>query len=506
MERSLRRLGFTLVKNALANVVRGGATAIVALTLPHFLTRALDHDRFAAWALMLQIASYVGYLDFGIQTAIARYLAQAMERGDDELRDRLVSTAFAMLAVAGAAALLVFSLIVWQLPRIVHGVPANLMGELRGGIIIMAGSVALLLPMSTYTGVLIGLHRNEFPALAIGGSRILGALAVVLSAKYTNSLIWFAICLVTANLAGVLVQYFAVSRLLSKLRLAIKYVTRDMLTELARYCAGLTVFSFAMLLVSGLDVFIVGHFNFKAVGYYAIASTVVTLFAGLSNSCFNAMMTPVAVFQERGQYGQIADLVIKATRLSSYASLVLTLLAPIYGSYLLRVWVGSSYEAAALPVLEILLCAQAIRLLGNGYTIALVGTGHQNYAISGALAEGISNLVLSLIGAVWLGPIGVALGTLCGAAIGVLWMLFFTMRWASLIPVSVRAFSEEALLRPLLCLAPLEIYVVLFARKNFAGLDVVYLLLASSLSVVLSSRWGKVLPKGLSQPQNRVAS
>src|SRR5271156_4869170 len=164
MERSLQRLGFTVIKNATANVVRGGATAIVALTLPHFLTRALDHDRFAAWALMLQIASYVGYLDFGVQTAIARYLAQAMERGDDELRDRLVSTAFVMLAAAGTLALLLFSVVVWQLPAIVHGIPVGLMGELRSGVIIMAASVALLLPMSTYTGVLIGLHRNEFPA------------------------------------------------------------------------------------------------------------------------------------------------------------------------------------------------------------------------------------------------------------------------------------------------------------------------------------------------------
>ena len=499
MERSLRRLGFTLVKNALANVVRGGATAIVALTLPHFLTRALDHDRFAAWALMLQIASYVGYLDFGIQTAIARYLAQAMERGDDKLRDRLVSTAFAMLAVAGAAALLVFSLIVWQLPRIVHGVPANLMGELRGGIIIMAGSVALLLPMSTYTGVLIGLHRNEFPALAIGGSRILGALAVVLSAKYTNSLIWFAICLVTANLAGVLVQYFAVSRLLSKLRLAIRYVTRDMLTELARYCAGLTVFSFAMLLVSGLDLFIVGHFNFNAVGYYAIAATLITFFAGLSNSCFSALMTPVAVLQARGDEGRIRDLIIETTRFSSYADLALTLATFVFGQYLLIVWVGASYASEVLPILEILLCAQAIRLLGNGYSIALVATGQQKYGISGALVEGICNLVLSLIGAIWLGPIGVAWGTLIGSIVGVLWMLFFTMRWATGIAVGARLFSEEALLRPVLCLAPLQICILFFVHQTPVGKGAAYLLLASAVCVVLSLRWGKVLPELLSQ-------
>jgi O-antigen/teichoic acid export membrane protein len=497
MERSLQRLGFTLIKNALANLVRGGATAVVALALPHFLTRALDHNRFAAWALMLQIAAYVGYLDFGIQTAIARYLAQAVERGDDEGRDRIVSTAFAMLSTAAVVALLLFSIVVWQLPRIIHGVPASLLVDMRGGIIIMAASVALLLPMSTYTGILIGLHRNEFPALAIGGSRILGAFAVIISVKYTHSLIWFAACLATANLSGALGQYFAVRQLLPKLQLALGHVTRDMLVELARYCVGLTVFSFAMLLVSGLDVFIVGHFNFDAVGYYAIAATLITFFSGLSNSCFSALMTPVAVLQERLEDDRIRDLIVKTTRLSSYANLILTFSMFVFGRNLLPVWVGKSYALEALPILEVLLCAQTIRLLGNGYSIALAATGQQKYGISGALIEGSSNLVLSVIGAIWLGPIGVAWGTLIGSVIGVLWMLFFTMRWATGIVVGARFFSEETLLRPFLCLAPLQIFILFFAHQSTVGIRMLYLFLTSVLCVVLSLRWGKVLPEHL---------
>jgi O-antigen/teichoic acid export membrane protein len=72
----MRRIRFTIIKNALANLLRGGATAVVALGLPHFLTRSLDSNRFAAWCLVLQIAAYAGYFDFGLQTAVARYLAR----------------------------------------------------------------------------------------------------------------------------------------------------------------------------------------------------------------------------------------------------------------------------------------------------------------------------------------------------------------------------------------------------------------------------------------------
>ena len=77
----MMRVRATVIKNALANVMRGGATAVVSLVLPHFLVRSLDRDRFAAWSLMLQIAAYASYLDFGLQTAVARYVAHFTELG-----------------------------------------------------------------------------------------------------------------------------------------------------------------------------------------------------------------------------------------------------------------------------------------------------------------------------------------------------------------------------------------------------------------------------------------
>ena len=184
----MKRLGHTVIKNALANIVRGGASGMVAVVLPHFLTQALDHDRFAAWALMLQIAAFASYLDFGVQFAVARYLAQAIERDDDQQRDRLISTAFAMLAIAGVIALSVIGIVIFFLPRIFQGIPSALVGDLRLGLMFMAVSAALGLPMSTFTGVLVGLHRNEFPALAIGGTRILSALGVLVTVRYTHSL------------------------------------------------------------------------------------------------------------------------------------------------------------------------------------------------------------------------------------------------------------------------------------------------------------------------------
>jgi O-antigen/teichoic acid export membrane protein len=495
----LNRFAFTIAKNATANIVRGGASAIIAIALPHFLTRALDHDRFAAWALMLQIAAYANYLDFGIQTAVARYLAQAIERGDNEQRDRLISTAFAMLAIAGAAALVVIGAVIWQLPHIFHAIPLNLLRDLRVGLAVMAASAALVLPMSTFTGVLIGLHRNEYPAMAIGGSRLLGALAVVATAHYTHSLAWIALCIGITNLMGGFIQFQIAKRLLPGLHVLLSQATTSMARDLAHYCSGLTVVSFAMLLVTGLDVTVVGYFHFGAVGYYALASTLISFFSGLNSSTFSAMMTPVAVLQARSENSRIGELVISTTRIGSYGSLALTLPVFIYGHALLRLWVGPLYAAQILPILEVLLCAQSIRLLGSSYGITLIATAQQKYGIAGSIIEGVTNLAFSVAGAIWLGPIGVAFGTLIAAVIGVVWFVFYTMPRAQQVPLSAPLFLRESVVRPLLCVSPLLVFVLFSHVQNPSGLRLLVLLLACTGSFALSLSFGQVVPSNFRQ-------
>lgn len=464
----MKRLGATIVKNAVSNVVRGGASATVALVLPHFLTRSLDVDRYSAWVLMLQIAAYANYLDFGLQTAVARHVAQAIERGEDEKRDGIVNTAFVMLLAAGAIAMASILLIVWRLPYIFHGVPRGLLGELRGGVLCLSVSAAILLPLSTFTGVLVGLHRNEYPAIAIGTSRLLGAAGVLLLLRHTQSLLWLSLSVAVFNVLGGLGQYAVCRRLLPAMQLRISGATQKMAVELMHYCTGLTVFAFGMLLVSGLDVAIVGYFSFASVGYYGTAASAIGLVTGLSSAIFAALMAPMAVLQARHEHDRIRDLVIRSSRIGNYGSLILIVLLTLWGKQLLTLWVGAAYATDGYPILIILVCAQAIRMSSSAYSIGLIATGQQNYGIVVALAEGAINLAVSIAGAWLTGPIGVAWGTAAGAVCGVLWLMIYTMPRAREIPLKIAEYAGETLLRPTVCALPMLLYTAVAVRRHLA--------------------------------------
>ncbi len=457
----MRSLRLAIAKNAISNVMRGAASAVVAIVLPHFLTHALGKDRFAGWALMLQLAAYANYLDFGLQTAVARYIAGALERNNRLERDRLLSSATAILSAAGILAVFALGIIAWQLPHLFRTAPLSLSGEIRTGIIILGLSAAIGLPLSAYSGALAGMQRNEFLALTVGGSRVLGAVAVVVAAQYTHSLAWLAVLIGGSNVAGGVVQYAIAKRLLGDYRFKLAALHGATIRELIRYCSALSVWSFGMLLVSGLDVTIVGLFKFQATGAYSIASTLIMFFTGLNGAAFSAMLAPVAVMQTRLEFTRIERLVLVTTRLGSYLSISIVVFTFLFGQALVSMWVGTTYLSVTLPVLKILVIAQAVRLTGNAFATMLVGMGYQRYGILPALVEGISNLLLSVVGMIYLGPIGVALATLIAAVIALTVFVFSVMRRVEEVRIGGWIFVYQGMILPFAPFLPLCLWIVL---------------------------------------------
>src|SRR5215813_403963 len=111
-------LNTRIVKNATANLVRLAGSGAVALLLPAFLVRRLSPDTYSAWALLLQWTAYIGLLDFGVQTAVAHFIAHANELQDREQRNGIASSAFTLLTGTGIVALFLVGVTAWQLPLI----------------------------------------------------------------------------------------------------------------------------------------------------------------------------------------------------------------------------------------------------------------------------------------------------------------------------------------------------------------------------------------------------
>jgi len=478
-----------LLKNAAANVVRGGAAALVAVLLPPFLTRAMSIDAFGAWSLVLQLSAFVGYLDFGIQTAIGRFIAHTGESGDTEHRDRIVNTSLAVLAAAGALGVVGSVGLAVLMPHIFHQVPSILLRDSRWALVLVGSSLALGLPCSLFTGIFVGLQRYEVPAAVIGGSRLLGALCLVLIVRHGGNLAQMGAAFAAVNLASYGLQYLLYSKIALRIRFSPQLVSRKAGRELFDYCLSLSIWSFAMLLVSGLDVALVGYFEFEKVAYYAVAATLIVFLAGVQNAVFSVMIPSTAVLQARGNSVQLGQVMLTATRYGSFILLLMGLPLILAAKGILTLWVGPRYAQQGARILEVLTAANIIRLSAVPYIMTLIGTGQQRLVTITPILEGASNLIVSMIGGFFFGAIGVAIGTLVGGIVGVLGNFVYNMPRTIEIKFRFVDYVRDGLLRPMACAVPLVAVVLGFRFSAFSASAIAYAAIGAAVLATLLLLW-----------------
>lgn len=461
-----RKEKLVVLKNAAANVVRGGAASLVAIVTPPFLARLMSADSYGAWSLVLQLSAYVGYFDFGIQTAVGRFVAHANERGDPDQCDRIVSTAFAALTAAAIAAIAGAIGLSILLPRIFRHLPSPIVGDARWGLLLVAGSLAIGLPACVFNGIFVGLQRYEVPAAIIAGSRIFSAVLVVVVVRHGGNLVWMASVVAAINLAAYGFQYLMYCKMAPEIRFSVGLVSLKAGKELFNYCLSLTVWSFAMLLVTGLDVLLVGYFQFGELAYYAVAATVITFLAGLQNAVFGVMIPSTAVQHARGDSKELGRVMITATRYGTFLLLLTGLPLIVAARSILTLWVGPSYASHGARVLQVLVLANVVRLSATPYAMTLIGTGQQRLVTFTPMLEGLSNLLASLVAGYMFGAIGVAIGTLLGSLVAVGGNFIYSMRRTTGLEFRLFEYIRDGLLRPIVCALPFVLFAIALHSKN----------------------------------------
>jgi O-antigen/teichoic acid export membrane protein len=483
-----------LVKNAAANVVRGSASAVVAVVTPLFLVRLMSVDSYGVWSLVLQLSAYVGYLDFGIQTAVGRFVAHSNEKSDEAQRDGIVSTSFAALTVIGAVVLLASFGVAFLFPHVFRHMPSALVGDAGVAFVLVASSLAIGLPASVFNGIFIGLQRYEVPAAIIGGSRIFSALLIILVVRSGGDLARMGLAVAAVNLASYALQYLLYKKMAPTVHFSARLVSWRAGRELFDYCFSLTVWSFAMLLVNGLDLSLVGYFQFEKLAYYAVAATAVTFLAGLQNAVFGVLIPSTAVLQARGDSKELGRVMVTATRYGVFLLLLTGLPLILTAKSILTLWVGPAYAISGERILQILVAANLIRLSAAPYVMTLIGTGQQRLVIVTPLMEGFSNLFASAVGGYLLGALGIAIGTFFGSLVGAGGILFYNMRRTVALEFRLTDYMRDGLFRPAICAVPAIALTVLLRQADLLSRTTAILACIATLMVTgfLVWRWGLV--------------
>ncbi len=445
-----------VLQGSAANVVRMLLSMLVSLVLPPFLVHRLTAAEYSAWVLILQMSSYVYLLDLGLQTAIGKFVAEHDTAGDRDASHHLVSTSFTLLGGAALIAGIGVMVMAWHVPELFRQMPPALVPEVRLGVIAVGLSTAFALPFNSFSAIFTGLQRYAFPTIVAIAVRTLSAATLIALLLMHGGLVQMALVMAGFNVAAALALFLGWrSYIRERVDFSFLFFHRGSAVRLGKYASVLSLWMVAMLLINGLDTVIVGHYDYRNTGFYAIASNVTNVMLGLISSLFGPLLPAFSSMQAGTKPDRMGDLCIQTSR---YCALLVCLLGLplILGAYpLLSLWVGRQYAAHCAIYLQVLVIGNIIRQLAYPYVIAVVATGQQHLATISAIAEASVNIILSIVLVQRFGAIGVALGTLVGAVVGIGAHILVSMRYTrSTILIPRSRFVLAGMLRPLLILTP----------------------------------------------------
>jgi O-antigen/teichoic acid export membrane protein len=488
-----------------SNLIRVTLSMLVSLVLPPFLVHRLPTAEYGAWVLILQMSGYVGLLDLGLQTAIAKFVAEYEARGDRQASHRVVSTSFSILCIAGTVASLAVAGMVWAVPRLFPGLPLALVSQVRIALLAVGLSTAIALPFGSFLATFTGLQQYIFPTALATFTRVGSAAALIALLLRNHGLVAMALAMAAFSLAGATIQFFGWRKLVrERVSFSFLFFHRQSAAMLVKYGSVLSVWSVAMLFVSGLDVVIVGHYRYPETGFYSVANNAGNFMLLVVSSVFGPLVPAVSSLQVRTTAEHVGEL---CTRLTRYCTLLLCLLGLpllVCGYPLLTAWVGSRYAAQSWFYLQVLVLGNAVRQLMLPYILMVVATGKQHLATIAAINEACINLIVSIWLVQRIGAVGVAVGTLVGAFVSVgTHLLVSVPRTRGAILIHRPSFVTQGLLRPLLVITPAMLLYPFWRKLSLLpappGLLAIWIVLTGCVAwwVVLTEKDRQELLNGL---------
>jgi len=445
----------TISRNVALSLARVVVNSLVALVLPAYLTQHLPVTTYGAWVLILQLAAFVSFLDFGVQTGVAKFVAEYDALGDVTGAGRHASAGFAMMALAGMLGLGITLILAWQVPRLFHNMPEALYRDVRISVLLVGASLSFGLLCSVFSALFIGLQQYAIPTAISILNRTLYTLTVCITVYFHGSLIAMGVMVALINVSTGLLQVVAWRKKLSQIQIFLGNVDPTILKHMLNYCLVLAIWSAAMLCISGLDVTIVGHYDFKETGYYSLATLPANLIISIISSSLGPFLPAASALSTQRSPLAMGNILSRVTRYSTILILLTGLPLLVSGYPILRLWVGPVYALHSVRYLQVLVLATMLRNLCLPYVTMVVATGKQRVATAAAISEAIVNLGSSIYLARSFGAVGVAMGTLLGAFVSVAMHFTFSMYYThSTILISRIQLLVGAFLRPALIAIP----------------------------------------------------
>jgi O-antigen/teichoic acid export membrane protein len=348
-----------MVRNVLFSWGGFLATAVVAFVHPRVMDRCLGQEAVGIWDFGWSLVAYFALAQFGVGSAITRYVALYRASGDAQGIRRVVSSVNCINWAAAAIATILTAVFTWLAPRMLSGAAANHAHEARWVVALVGATVISEIGFAVFPGVMGGCHRFDLNNAITAGFEIATWLTAITALLLGGGLVTVALICFLFELGTEAMRVYYSYRVCPEMSVRLRHADFGQARSLLTFGLKSQLGSLSSLMVLQSNKLFVGASLGPSM--LAVFSRPLTLLKVVDTfaSRLGSILSPAASsLQARGQKDEIRKLVEDSTRAGLALVFPMVLTLAVLGDPIMVLWMGSRY----LPGLTVIVLAAGMFL------------------------------------------------------------------------------------------------------------------------------------------------
>ena len=401
-----------LVKNVLMGYVTTLVTALTGFFTTPLLIRFLGSEQFGLWTMLVSLLGYIGMVEVGTYTTVAKRVAECLASNDRARLQRLIATASAMYLVMSAVAIFAVVSLSALLPHLYPHLSQGEQHLAQKGLLLLGAFQCVTFLFAPQSAILYGAGRSD---LISRTSALIGTTQAIVN-------VWLALrgygllalCLsaiIGGVTGGVLLRHLARQNIY-KAGISLRGASWDMARELLKYGSRYSFMSIAGAIGFSSDVLILGFMlPAAAITQYAVASKLSGLVSLLAGKPISSVIPAFAHLETTGDRAGQFRLMVQTGRAGVLISLPFVLSFCVFGDRIIHAWVGDGFQQS-YPVMVALALGVLLSAPAGPCVNLMIATDKNLFLTRAYLVAALCNLGLSILLTKQFGIIGPALSTL----------------------------------------------------------------------------------------------
>ncbi|OGS26267.1 MAG: hypothetical protein A2339_01575 [Elusimicrobia bacterium RIFOXYB12_FULL_50_12] len=374
-----------------------------------FIIHSLGDHMYGLWIFVGSFLGYYGLMDFGLNSAVQRFISKAVGTNDIEEENRICNTALGVFTVIGGFALIMSFVVAFIVPLLVVNITE--VSLFRKLILILGINFSIGFPLRVFAGILAANIRFELSSMVDLSKLAIRTLLIYIFLLDGYGVIALAVITATLDIYAYSVKYFIVRKLYKHIVLSSRYFDKSRIRTLFGYSVYTFVAQVADQLRFNIDNLVITVFiGLSSVTPYSIGARFIAYFSEFISAA-TGMLAPVfSQYHAAEQYDLLKEKYLFMTKINGYLSFLVGGLLAIFSREFIIRWAGPEY-LVSYSVILVLLIPRIFALMQVPSIQMLFGISkHKFFTVSNSI-EGILNLIASVVLVKYYGILGVALGT-----------------------------------------------------------------------------------------------